>query len=306
MFRHILVSLMAVGCIGAATLADEPVEKPKAAAVQGPPVDIAKYLQEISVTVKTNRGSGSGVLFASSDGQVWVWTAGHVVESCRRVEQRVDSTTGAMKHMIDFDDLKIVKIDIDPIEGRVVGKQEFDAEVIRYSGIDSGHDIALLRIRKKDLKVTSTLFYLEKDIPTRGVKLFHCGSLLGQEGAQSMTSGIVSQLGRLIDKKVYDQSTCPAFPGSSGGPICLEDGRYIGMLVRGAGETFNFYIPVRRMKDWAQKTGVEFALDASLPVPTDEVLKSKPIEDGAGFKVFPVQDAAKPATKLNTLFKEDE
>ena len=59
-----------------------------------------------------------------------------------------------------------------------------------------------------------------------------------------------------------------AFPGSSGGGVYLTDGRYVGMIVRGAGETFNLTVPIRRMREWAKRMGVEFTLDPSLKVPT--------------------------------------
>ena len=62
----------------------------------------------------------------------------------------------------------------------------------------------------------------------------------------------MSQVGRVLDLgsgggTVFDQTTVTAFPGSSGGGVFLTDGKYVGMLVRGAGETFNLIVPVRRM-----------------------------------------------------------
>ena len=43
-----------------------------------------------------------------------------------------------------------------------------------------------------------------------------------------------------MNKRIFDQTTCVAFPGSSGGGVFLkrDDPRYVGMLVRGAGEGF--------------------------------------------------------------------
>ena len=68
-----------------------------------------------------------------------------------------------------------------------------------------------------------------------------------------MTSGIISQVGRIHGKVEFDQTTVTAFPGSSGGGVYLQDGRYVGMIVRGAGEGFNLMVPVRRMVRWAEK-----------------------------------------------------
>jgi hypothetical protein len=114
----------------------------------------------------------------------------------------------------------------------------------------------------------------------------HVGSLLGQVGSNSLTTGVMSQHGRVLNNVVFDQSTCAAFSGSSGGGIYLEkDGRYIGMLVRGAGETFNLMVPIRRMKDWAKKANIEFAIDDKVSVPSDTELKKGGIEfDNGGHR----------------------
>jgi hypothetical protein len=99
----------------------------------------------------------------------------------------------------------------------------------------------------------------------------------------------MSQVGRVLDLGsgdgvVFDQTTVTAFPGSSGGGVWLTEssgdnaGQYVGMLVRGAGETFNLIVPVRRMRSWATKQKVRWAIDKDLcPPPLSEILKL-PIE----------------------------
>jgi hypothetical protein len=59
----------------------------------------------------------------------------------------------------------------------------------------------------------------------------------------------------------------------------MNDGRYVGMLVRGSGETFNLIVPVRRMIKWAKKRDIEWAMDATKPVPTIEDIKRIEPED---------------------------
>ncbi len=242
--------------------------------------DVAKYMLDIAVTIKAGNAQGSGSLKVTKDGQVWVWTAGHVVAGLRHTRNIVDEK-GAEKTVVEFDDAQVVRFIVK--DGRKVGSFNLDAEVMRYSDANNGEDLALLRIRgAEDLKVNASVnFYLDKDLPTIGTKLYHCGSLLGEFGSNSLTNGLMSQLGRVYQNKVYDQTSCTAFPGSSGGPVCIEaDGRYVGMLTRGAGETFNLIVPVRRMHTWAKQAGVEFAMDDSLTVPSDEELYKKPIEVG--------------------------
>jgi len=244
--------------------------------------NVPQFLQDISVTIKTNYGEGSGVAF-SRDETTFIWTAAHVVEELRRQRSVIDPGTGTMRTIVEFDDAKVVKQLVE--DGRLVGRIEMDAEVIRYSNADRGHDLALLRVRKKDFIQSTAVFYVGTDIPAIGTRLLHVGSLLGQMGANSMTDGIMSQHGRVLSNQVYDQTTVTAFPGSSGGGVYLQDGRYVGMVVRGAGEGFNLIVPIRRLAKWAETAGVKWAIDPSIPLPTEEELLKLPIEDvGASFK----------------------
>lgn len=261
------------------------------------PFKVAQYLQDASVTVKAGPYSGSGVMVQTSDGQVWIWTAGHVIEVLRHTH--VTETDSGKRTRVDFNDAKIMRFHQDKLEGRIVSSFTADAEVIRYSAAVHGQDLALLRLRDKDFKPqASTKFYLDKDIPGVGEELYHCGSLLGTIGSNSLTSGIMSQHGRVFDDKIYDQTTATSFPGSSGGIVCLKgDGRYVGMLVMGAGEGFGLIVPVRRMLKWAKTAGVEFALDPTKPVPTDEELMKKPVDDSS-----PSQPRDDKATKERNDF----
>lgn len=238
---------------------------------------LAERLQEVSVTIKAGFSTGSGVV-KTRDGVNYVWTAGHVVEGNRQTRKVIDAN-GTSRTIVEFTDVSIVQSLYE--DGRKIGHIEMLAEVIRYSDADHGEDLALLRVRKKDFITASAAFFLEDKIPTVGTKLLHVGSLHGQGGSNSVTDGIISQPGRVLrDGKVYDQTTVTAFPGSSGGGVFFEaSGLYVGMLTRGAGETFNFVIPIRRMRVWAERTGVLFAIDENIPVPDAETFAKMPIED---------------------------
>ena len=261
---------------------------------------IPAFLQDISVTISANRSEGSGVAF-TRDGITFIWTAAHVVSGLRSTRAVVDPMTGAKRTIIEFADAQIIKTLVE--DGRTVGRIEMDAKVIRYSDADHGHDLALLRVRKKNFIATSSRFYLDEKIPSLGTRLFHVGSLLGQLGSNSMTAGIVSQHGRVLSglNGVFDQTTVTAFPGSSGGGVYLEDGRYIGMLVRGAGEGFNLIVPVRRMRTWAKEANVEWAMDPTAKMPTTEELSKLPVEfTGTKFSANAGTDADKK--KANKSF----
>ena len=100
------------------------------------------------------------------------------------------------------------------------------------------------------------------------------------------------------DGVVFDQTSAPAFPGSSGGGIFLTEssgdnsGRYTGMLVRGAGETFNLIVPVRRMRKWATSQNILWALDETLEVPSYDDIVQIPVENKPSeYKTSPTADS---------------
>ena len=246
----------------------------------------AEHLQNVSVTIRAegewSAGEGSGVIFTrkDKDGNLvnLVWTAGHVIDNLR--SERKILVNGTPKTIVEFKDPMVIK-EIRQ-NGRTVGRLQMDAEVLKYSDARNGHDLALLRIRKLNFVTDSVTFYLDEKIPGLGTDLLHVGSLLGQMGANSMTDGIYSQHGRLIkslNKFVFDQTTVTAFPGSSGGGVYLKsDARYVGMLVRGAGEGFNLIVPVRRMIEYCEEHKIMWALDPKVTMPTKKELKDTPIE----------------------------
>ena len=251
--------------------------------------NIGESIQSTSVTIRTRYSQGSGSIVTRRIGGRninFVWTAAHVLDDLRRTRRVVIG--GAARTVVYFRRASIVKEIVE--SGQRVGEIKMEAEVIRYSNADTGEDLALLRVLKSNFIQGDTKFYLKKTITPVTTELCHVGSLLGQFGANSFTSGRMSQIGRVLsNEKVFDQTTVTAFPGSSGGGVFVEkganQGRYIGMLVRGAGETFNLIVPVRRMKVWAARVGVSFALDPSITPPSSLAkLKAFPIEDIGAIK----------------------
>jgi hypothetical protein len=269
-------------------------------------------LQDVSVTIKSGSGQGSGVLVTrkiGNDDITFVWTAGHVVDNLRKQRTVVDPATGTNRIVVEFDDAAVVKEFTD--EGRRIGETKMDAKVLRYSDSEQGEDLALLLIRKKNYSKVNAEFYLDEKIPPLGTELYHVGSLLGQFGANSLTTGIISQHGRVLqglgaNGVVFDQTSVTAFPGSSGGGVFKkDDGKYIGMLVRGGGEQFNFIVPIRRLKAWAVKSKIEWAIDPSKEMPTMEEILKLSVEDvGASFNTD--KAAAKPHQYKTFLKVEDE
>lgn len=260
--------------------------------------DISSYLQNISVTVTAKGGSGSGVIFTREikDGDRtkkvnFVWTAAHVLESLRSVRTFIDQD-GHVKKAVEFQDAEIKKKIIE--SGRTIGQLVLDARVVKYSDAKTGEDLALLMIRKSDFVQDTLRFYVDREgggLPL-GTQLFHVGSLLGEDGSNSMTTGIMSQVGRTLSlsggpKTLFDQTTVTAFPGSSGGGVFSTDGNYVGMLVRGAGETFNLIVPVRRIRKWAEGEKILWAMDPEEKAPSMDEIEKMSVENMADLKDTP-------------------
>jgi S1-C subfamily serine protease len=252
---------------------------------------LVDQLQDISVTIKSGRGQGSGVLFTRKVGDetvTYVWTAAHVVESQRKTRNVI--VNGVQRTVVEFDDVQIVQEFKQ--DGRRIGEIKMEARVVRYSDADQGEDLALLEVRKRNfVSAEKTVKFYNGAIPRIGTELYHVGSLKGQFGANSLTSGIVSQIGRVLELgangTVFDQTTVTAFPGSSGGGVFLKaDGQYVGMLVRGGGEQFNFIVPVRRLRAWAESAKITWAVDHDVAMPSKAEVDKQPIED-AGVSFSP-------------------
>ena len=284
--RFVASLFLVVALLATTAFADPPAITP-----------LVQKLQDVSVTIHANGSQGSGVLFTRKVGDndvTYVWTAAHVVARNRKVRMVV--VNGTPKAVVEFEDAQLVQEFKQ--DGRRIGEIKMEAKIVRYSDANNGEDLALLEVRKKNfVGPDTTIKFEEGSVLPIGTDLYHVGSLLGQFGSNSLTTGVISQTGRVLDLGangvVFDQTTVTAFPGSSGGGVFLKsNGEYIGMLVRGAGEQFNLIVPVRRIRDWAKSAKIEWAVDPSLPMPSADELKKIPVED-SGVKFEPGYDAAK-------------
>jgi len=279
---------------------------------------VIHHLLDVSVTIQTDRGSGSGVLItrdvklAKDDKKTvkvnFVWTAAHVVNGLRST-RIVIGPNGIPKTIVEFRDAEIVKELRDPDTKRKTGEVRLYGKVVLYSDSEDGEDLALLLVRDRQYTAFGAEFDLDNKPVDIGTDLIHVGSLLGQGGSNSVTKGIMSKTGRVLslgsgDGVVFDQTTCSAFPGSSGGGVFLTDGKYIGMLVRGAGETFNFTVPVRRMARWCKDRNVMWALDAKANIPSLREIKNIKPEDNSVESASEKSDDSKNYPTIMSLNKD--
>ena len=184
-----------------------------------------KKIQSEGATEEVPGGSGSGFVYDDT---------GHIITN---------------NHVID-DALKITETFLDG--------ESYAAEIV---GNDADLDLAVLKINARN----SYLHHLELGSSSElkvGQQVVAIGNPFGLSG--SMTTGIVSQIGRLLPQESgYSipnviQTDAAINPGNSGGPLLNLNGEVVGINTAIQSETGNF-------------TGVGFA------IPSDTVNKVVPI-----------------------------
>jgi len=263
--------------------------------------NISAYLTAISITVRAEadfrKSEGSGTLFKRKVGKrdvVFCHTAAHVIAHMRSVREEI--VDGKPRKVVEFGEPLLVRKLRNPDTGRIVGETAVSSKVIRYSDSETGHDLALLQVLAKNFKAPQSVRFYDANatLVPLGTHLWGCSSLLGTDGANSLTDGILSQHGRVLFRSTdFTQVTTVAFPGSSGSGNFNDKGEYVGMLVRGTQtQGFNFLVPIKRMASYYRKSGMTWCLDASIPL-TQEAIDKLPIEDTVG-----VKGIGKPDTKM--------
>lgn len=252
-------------------------------------------LVEASVCVVGATTTGSGVVFKNKEAS-FVWTAAHVLADLQDVQTVINPRTGLGKIEIHYRDVLLVQ----PVfqNGRQVGETHRLASILRFSDRRrGGEDLALLGVYQKGFGTRSVSFLGASVVPAPGEPLWHVGSMMGRVGANSLTEGVFSNAGRLEhngtdNPKVFDQVTVPAIGGSSGGGVFLKkNGECIGLLTQGLGrgvETVNLVVPARRIRQFAERTRCEWAIDAKVPLPSETELREWPVTD----RSLPVPAAA--------------
>ena len=125
------------------------------------------------------------------------------------------------------------------------------------------HDLALLRIKEFDTKITPVIFAPEENIEI-GEPVFAIGNPMGLE--RTVTEGVLSQTHRNFGGTLYLQVDASVNPGNSGGPLFNARGQVIGVINMGAAsmEGLNFAIPARHAKYILDHIDA-FAYDATRP-----------------------------------------
>jgi len=190
---------------------------------------------------------GSGCLL-SADGVLF--TAKHVTDGVHGdYEVRTDDgRILPVKYAIEDKDNDVAFMLLDLEHARKPGPQWAPAD-----GLDTKNYVEYMQ--KPDLPYA---VLASEDSLRAGDRVFIMGSPLGIYNFNSVSLGIVAARGRDLynrsgwescqryDWRVMLQSTSPAFPGNSGGPVFDLDCNVVGVLVAGEAETLNFSVPVSR------------------------------------------------------------
>jgi len=243
---HLLAALVGLGVF-------ESVTHPK-------PLTTYEKAQRQTVLIDTGETQGTGVMVrrTNREGKVrwFCFTARHVVEDDADGWAKVRSF---IRH-----------------DGKLVGERVYKARVLVQ---DSAVDVALLFVEAEPTAFLS-VEWAPLTPAKPGDKIFAIGNFLGEQFSDSLSVGVVSQTEVHPSRirgwpevwTVVDQISCPAYPGSSGGPIFDMSGRVLGLCVGGIDPILNVYVPVRALDKWADEHGVRWALEGSR-CPKDSVLE---------------------------------
>jgi serine protease Do len=137
---------------------------------------------------------------------------------------------------------------------------------VRIVALDPRSDLALLKVENGGDHVFATV-PLGSDTELRqGQPVFAVGSPLGLD--RSVSEGIVSLTNRLIDGRLFIQTTTEVNPGNSGGPLFNLRGEVIGVndlkLIGIGVEGLNFAIQVNTLKEFLRNRDA-YAFDPRHP-----------------------------------------
>lgn len=234
-------ALIVMGLLGLAGLGvKQYVDPASLTSANNPQLYADSARQAALVLTPESQGTCVFIKRTNSAGNVrwFAWTAQHVVGANATVTIRVFHRT----------------------EGRKAGTSDFNAKVLRTS---PSLDLALLFVNAPPDAFLGAEF-APYSPASPGDPVFSVGNFHGEIYDSSLSIGVISQVGRPVGREgrwpITDQTTCPIYPGSSGGPMFSADGRVLGIIVAGVNATLNFFVPVRAVEAWADIEDVEWAV----------------------------------------------
>jgi putative serine protease PepD len=169
----------------------------------------------VGITVSGLRGNGAGTgIVLSADGEVL--TNAHVVEGANQIRVRLNNAS--------------------------------DARSADLVGADENNDLALIKIRDVS-GLTPAELGRSADVNV-GDDVVAIGNALALNGEPTVTTGIVSAMGRALDSLTgLIQTDAAINPGNSGGPLVNSAGQVIGVNTAIAGRSgIGFAIPIDKAR----------------------------------------------------------
>ena len=224
------------------------------------------------VRVTTEQGGGSGVLVYSDDKDVpgkfvtFLFTNHHVIDSAIHIVKTWDNLRQSyiQKEVNDLVNIEIFGYENDD---QTVIINNVKAEVVAYI---ADEDLALLKL-VHDFEIKN----LAKLLPlTEKIGLLDPVIAVGCQNLSDPfpTTGIITDLNVLIDKKRYVGTSANIYFGSSGGAVYVQksDAYYFAGIPsritvdRGqALSYFGFFIPVERIHEFIETQKLSFLIDES-------------------------------------------
>jgi serine protease Do len=201
--------------------------------------ELAQTVGDAVVTVSTPVGLGSGFII-NPDG--YIVTNDHVVAG----ENKISVTIFEREN-----------------SGELVKTQYENVRIVASS---AEWDLALLKIENTGGRAFKTVTLGNNSLLRQGQHVFAIGNPLGLE--RSVSEGLVSIPIRLIDGRLFIQTTAQISPGNSGGPLFNLRGEVVGvnnMKVSGYGaEGLGFAVPSETLQDFIDHRET-FAFDPRNP-----------------------------------------
>ncbi|MCB9481088.1 MAG: Do family serine endopeptidase [Desulfobacteraceae bacterium] len=189
--------------------------------------ELAKYAEDSVVNIRTVKKTVSGRNFYSPGNDLFDEFFRKFYEGLPQREYEQKSLGSGF--LIDSDGYIVtnnhVVADADEIKVKLKNGNEYDAKKI---GTDPNTDLALIKIEPEE-KLPFLKFGDSDDLKV-GEWVVAIGSPFGLE--QTVTAGIVSAKGRVIDAGPYDdfiQTDASINPGNSGGPLLDLKGEVVGI-----------------------------------------------------------------------------
>jgi len=208
-----------------------------------------------TLLVVTPTGTGTGVLIhrrnPAGEGRIFLWTAAHVAGGSDAVARRI-FRVGTQK----------------------AGFAEFPAVLIAKN---EGPDLALYWIISPTDLASGVTF--SRTVAQPGEHVFHIGNFLGDNFDNSITTGVISQVGVFPSQlpgwpwPLVDQTDATVVPGGSGGGVFNTSGEVVGIMVGRAGPGISVFVPTRVIWSWAKSAGLDWAVYGS-SCPPDSALVS--------------------------------